>query len=100
MPKEPSADYVRAAELLGRKVRALREDRGLTQEALSEKSGIHRNQIQNIENNRNNTKDPVTGRPGFGNAKLDTVFLLADALRVEVTYLIDPKVEVYPLPKG
>lgn len=94
----PSPDYVRAADLLGRKVRALREDRGLTQEGLAERTGIHRNQIQNIENNRNNTKDPVTGLPGPGNARLETVFLLAAALRVDVTYLVDPQVEVFPLP--
>ena len=33
---DPSADYVRAATLLGEKVRALREARGLTQEQLAD----------------------------------------------------------------
>lgn len=92
MPERRVArDYPRAAELLGQKVRAAREDRGLTQEQLADQTGIARNQIQNIEHNRNNTRDPHTGRPGTGNARLDTVFLLAETLRVEVEYLIDPK---------
>jgi len=95
---DPSADYVRAATLLGEKVRALREARGLTQEQLAPSTGISRNQIQNIEHSRNNTRDPETGRLGPGNARLDTIFLLAAQLRVDVTYLVDPKVEVFPLP--
>lgn len=96
--RDHPAAYARAAELLGKKVRALREARGLTQEQLAHSTGISRNQIQNIENNRNNAKDALTGRPGPGNARLDTVFRLADELHVDVTYLIDPKVAVHPLP--
>lgn len=88
--RQPPAAYYRAAELLGRRVFELRTDLGLTQEQLAERTGISRNQIQNIEKNRNNSKDPRTGRPGPGNARLDTVFLLADALGVSVTELIDP----------
>lgn len=99
MPRpEPLDSYVRAAQLLGEKVRALREDRGLTQEELAHRTGIARNQIQNIEHNRNNAKDPVTGRPGYGNARLDTIFRLAHELGVDVTYLIDPTRPVDPLP--
>ncbi len=96
--RDPYADYVRAAALLGEKVRALREDRGLTQEQLAHRTGISRNQIQNIEHSRNNSRDPETGRPGPGNARLDTIFMLATELRVDVTYLVDPKVEVFPIP--
>lgn len=95
---EPLDSYVRAAQLLGDKVRALREDRGLTQEDLAYRTGIARNQIQNIEHNRNNAKDPATGRPGYGNARLDTIFRLAHELGVEVTYLVDPARPVEPLP--
>ncbi|HEY0890037.1 MAG TPA: helix-turn-helix transcriptional regulator [Nocardioides sp.] len=62
----------------------------LTQEQLAERTGISRNQIQNIENNRNNRKDPVTGRPGPANARLDTIFLLAEALEMSPLDLIDP----------
>ena len=99
MPRpEPLDSYVRAAQLLGEKVRALREDRGLTQEDLAHRTAIARNQIQNIEHSRNNAKDPATGRHGPGNARLDTIFRLAHELDVEVTYLIDPARPVDPLP--
>lgn len=76
----------------------LRRARELTQEALSDLSGISRNQIQNIEHSRNNQRETSTGQPGPGNARLDTVFRLAYALRVDVTYLVDPERDVFPLP--
>lgn len=100
MPRpEPPAAYALAAKLLGEKVRALREARGLTQEQLAHQTGIARNQIQNIEHNRNNSIEPSTGRPGPGNARLDTIFLLARELGVEVTYLVDPQRPVEPIPE-
>lgn len=80
----------RAAKHLGVKVRARREELELTQEALAERTGISRNQIQNIEHSRNNRRD-ASGRAGRGNARLDTVFRLAAALEVSPTYLIDPE---------
>lgn len=83
-------DFEQAAKLLGLKVRAAREAKGLTQDELAGRTGISRNQIQNIEHSRNNSRDPVTGRPGPGNARLDTVFILAEVLEVDVTYLVDP----------
>lgn len=90
MPRRDPPDRFReAAELLGRKVASVREARSLTQEQLAAMTGISRNQIQNIERNRNNTKDPESGRPGPANARLDTLYLIADALQVEVTWLID-----------
>lgn len=72
---------------MGDRVRALREEHGLTQEQLAERAGISRNQVQNIEHSRNNTKD-ASGRPGPGNARLDTVFKLAYALKVSPVELI------------
>lgn len=87
----PPDAYLRAAELLGRRVEAKRLALKMTQEELAEKAGISRNQVQNIEKNRNNSKDPKTGRPGPANAKLDTVFRLAEALQVEVVDLINPR---------
>jgi len=84
-------DYEQAAKLLGLKVRAAREAKGFPREALAGRTGISRNQIQNIEHSRSNSRDPVTGRPGFGNPRLDTIFILAEVLGVEVTYLVDPK---------
>ncbi|MFT4287290.1 helix-turn-helix domain-containing protein [Nocardioides sp.] len=88
--REPPASYIRAAARLGQLVRSRREQLGWTQERLAEAAGMSRNQIQNIENNRNNTKDPQTGKPGPGNARLETIFLLAEALDVSVHDLIDP----------
>lgn len=90
-PTAPPAAYLRAAELLGRRVEARRLALRLTQEQLAEAAGISRNQVQNIEKNRNNAKDPKTGRPGPGNARLDTVFRLATALDVDVLELINPR---------
>lgn len=85
-----------AARQLGDKVVELRRRTGLTQEKLAEASGVSRNQIQNIEHSRNNTKDAGTGRYGRGNPRLDTVFQLAEALGVPVAVLIDPDT---PLPE-
>ncbi|WP_425309407.1 helix-turn-helix transcriptional regulator [Ammonicoccus fulvus] len=82
---EDWSDISRAFAL---KVRAHREHRQMTQEDLAEAAGISRNQVQNIEANRNNQKNS-DGRPGPGNPQLDTVFALANALDVDVTYLID-----------
>lgn len=97
--RKVARDYPRAAQTLGERVRLVREARGYTQEQLHDLTGIARNQIQNIEHNRNNTRDPSTGRPGLGNARLDTVFLLAEALKVDVAYLIDPDVPNFPIPE-
>lgn len=86
--EEASRAAVQAAASMGTKVRALREEQGLTQEQLAHLAGISRNQIQNIEHSRNNQRD-ASGRPGPGNARLDTVFKLAFALEVSPMYLID-----------
>ncbi len=84
------ASLDRAAEVLGEKVRTLRERHSWTQEELAERAGISRNQVQNIEHSRNNSRDPETGRLGRGNPRLETVFHLADALGVSPVVLIDP----------
>lgn len=94
-----SSDYEQAAYLLGLRVSRLRQQHGYTQEALADRTGLSRNQIQNIERNRNNQRDPRTGRLGIGNPQLETVFLLARELEVDPSYLIstDPA-EVPPEP--
>lgn len=73
---------------MGRRIEERRRELGMTQEQLAEAAGISRNQVQNIEKNRNNSKHPKTGQPGPGNARLDTVFRLAAALDVTVQDLI------------
>lgn len=92
-----SQDWPRASQLLGQKVATLREIRGLSQEDLASVTGISRNQVQNIEHSRNNTRDS-RGRPGPGNPRLETVFRLAAALQVDPAYLVDPKRPVHPVP--
>ena len=97
MPLDP-ASQDRVAEELGRKVLQLRARRRWTQEQLSAASGVSRNQIQNIEHSRNNARDPITGLPGRGNPRLDTIFALAAALEVDVAVLIDPDRALPELP--
>lgn len=86
-PKAKS-DWPRASRQLGLKVQARREELGLTQEQLAERTGLSRNQVQNIEHSRNNRRN-AKGRPGPGNPRLETIFLLAAALEVDPMYLID-----------
>lgn len=92
------SEYERAAYLLGLRVTRLRKQRGFTQETLADRTGLSRNQIQNIERNRNNQRDPRTGRPGIGNPQLETVFRLARELEVDASYLISTDPDEMPPP--
>ncbi len=58
----------------GDRVRALRTDRGLSQEKLAELSGLHRTYVSSIER-------------GQRNVALDNIYELAHALDVPVTEL-------------
>lgn len=94
MPRRPSRPkapkgYEVAVLRLGHKVAELRAAKGMTQEGLAERTGISRNQIQNIEANRNNTLDPKTGLHGPSNPRLETIFRLAEALDVTPSSLIE-----------
>lgn len=54
---DSQTDDIRLKQLLmniGKKVKQLREDRGLTQEELSFGASVHRTQISRIENGENN----------------------------------------------
>ena len=62
-------------ERLAKRIKALREQRGLTQEALAEKAGVSRGYLARLE----------TGRHG---PRVSTVEKLAKALRVKVTDLL------------
>lgn len=90
MPAVRTPAYYRAVERMASQVSERRRKHGWTQEDLAEKVGISRNQVQNIENNRNNTRGP-DGKLGPANPNLDTVFALALALECSVTDLIDPR---------
>jgi transcriptional regulator with XRE-family HTH domain len=62
-------------ERLANRIKTLREQRGLSQEALAEKAGISRGYLARLETGRH---DPTVG----------TVEKLAKALRVKVTELL------------
>jgi len=85
---KPPAEFLRATKRLGARVATLRREHGLTQDQLAAITGISRNQIQNIENNRNNSRDPKTGKFGVANPGLETIFRLAKALDVDAVDLI------------
>jgi len=65
----------------GDTVRRHRKDRGLSQEQLAERAGLHRNYIQSLEH-------------GQRNVSLVSVVALADALDVPVCALIEPALPV------
>ena len=92
-----STDFAEAVALLGAKVAAVRELRGLTQTELANSVGMQRKSVQNIEYGRASMKG-ADGTYGPGNPKLDTVFQLAGALRVDLAYLVDPSRPVHPIP--
>jgi len=60
----------------GRRVRAAREDRGLSQEALAERAGVHRTYVSSLER-------------GQRNVGLDNVYALARALDVPPATLFE-----------
>jgi len=90
VPARPTPAYHRATARLARQVEERRRKQGWTQEDLAELSGISRNQVQNIEKNRNNVRD-ANGRSGLANPNLSTLFALADALQCTVSELIGPE---------
>jgi len=85
VPVHRSDAYYVAIQDMGRRVRERRKALGLTQEDLAERTGLSRNQIQNVENGRSGRWDPDTGRPRSANARFDTVFALAEALGLTFT---------------
>jgi len=60
----------------------VRRHRGLTQEALAHETGLHRNQISNLERARSN-REPYISDP-----QLSTVYRLAVALNVPPSLLL------------
>lgn len=60
---------------LGKRIEHLRKDKGLTQEELAEKSGLHRAYFWDIENGRN--------------ISIKTAFNIARALNVTLSQLLN-----------
>jgi len=63
--------------LFGKSVRALREERGYSQEELAERAGLHRNYVGGIER-------------GERNVALENIAKLAKALAVRTRDLFEP----------
>jgi transcriptional regulator with XRE-family HTH domain len=62
----------------GRRVRALRTDRGISQEDLAHRAGVHRTYVSDLER-------------GNRNVGLDNIHALAEALGVPAADLFDEK---------
>ena len=62
--------------LFGKAIRALREDRGYSQEELAERAGLHRNYVGGVER-------------GERNVALENIVKLAGALSVRTKDLFD-----------
>lgn len=95
MPSSP--DFTEVVSTLGEKIQVMRVKRGLSQTELANRAEVQRKSLQNIEYARGSMKR-ADGTYGIGNPKLDTVHALARALNVDLAYLVDPAVPVYPLP--
>ena len=87
MPKRtPSTHTAEIAGWFATWLRRRREDRGWTQEQLAHRAGLSRNQVQNLENNRNNNNTGV-GRSS-ANPSLDTLLALEDAFELPLGELL------------
>lgn len=85
MAKRTATDETtRIAGEMARWLRQRREAAGMTQEQLAHLSGLSRNQIQNLENNRNNNP---TGRI-TANPTLDTILALESAFGLDLGDLL------------
>ncbi len=67
---------LRTRKLFGKRLRELREKRDLSQEALADLAGLHRNYIGNVERGEN----------GIG---IDNIMLLARTLKIKPAALFD-----------
>lgn len=89
MPFDQS-DLEAGVRLIGQKVRTRRVELGWSQESLAIRVEIDRKSLQNIEYGRASTRNP-DGSYDVGNPKFDTLLRLANALEIDVAYLVDPK---------
>lgn len=75
-------DWGTYAFALGHRIFVIRTERGLTQEDLAERSGLHRNQISNLERGSSNRA------PHVADPHLSTIYRVARALDVPPAYLL------------
>ena len=71
-----------APNRVGRRIRAIRQEEGMSQGDLGEKVGLNANRIQQYEN-------------GARNPKFELCKQIAEALEVEASALLDPQVASY-----
>jgi transcriptional regulator with XRE-family HTH domain len=74
-----------SAKQFGATLRRLREERGLSQEALAFRAGITKNQLQLIESGRSSGRKDATGP---SNPRLSTLSGLAEVLGMPVSALM------------
>lgn len=77
-----SLEWGTYGDSFGNRLRTIRRERGLSQEELAHRCGMHRNQISNLERNTSNRE------PKIADPQLSTVYRLAKALRVPPVYLL------------
>ena len=75
-------DAEKSGARIGRRIRAIRTEQGLSQGELGEKVGLNANRIQQYEN-------------GARKPKLPLVKQIAEALEVEASSILDPQVSSY-----
>ena len=75
-------DRETAPSRIGRRIRAIRQEKNMSQGDLGEKVGLNANRIQQYEN-------------GARNPKFDLCKQIAEALEVEASALLDPQVASY-----
>lgn len=93
MPREELPDdWKEIVVALGIRIRQIREREGMTQEQLGHAAGLSRNQVQNIENARNNAPGAGPSSRGPGNPKLSTLVNIARALNVSVADLLPDRI--------
>jgi transcriptional regulator with XRE-family HTH domain len=78
----PDLEWGTYGDSFGHRVITLRKARGFSQERLGQLSGMHRNQISNIERNVSSKQDK------FSDPHLSTVYKIARALDVHPSLLI------------
>lgn len=77
-----SLEWETYAFAFGHRLVTLRKARGLSQEQVAERSGLHRNAVSNLERAASN------GSSGISDPQLSTIYRLARALEVPPVYLI------------
>ncbi|WP_026919464.1 helix-turn-helix domain-containing protein [Gordonia shandongensis] len=86
-----SLDWDTYAFAFGHRLQTVRKARGLSQEELAHRCGLHRNAVSNLERATGNSA------PHVADPRLSTVYRLAKALDVPPTYLLPAAEETLPL---